>query len=234
MTNIERKRLLAIGTFMMSVALMLLVIDQYMVSGLAQNQSTHHVGERKEETSETPILKQAGPMVSSNETPWVKSGQTGNRTIMTYLRRRSYPGAPPVIPHEVDENALNKSNCQSCHEEGGYVKKFEAYAPVTPHRNDEMKQSCRQCHQPKNTDKLFRETDWKTVTPPGNERSGLSSAPPQIPHDLQYRSFCLSCHAGPAAVDSIRTDHPERSNCRQCHQPIRTPKKWSREDTKDE
>ena len=38
-----------------------------------------------------------------------------------------------------------------------------------------------------------------------------------IPHDLQLRGNCLACHAGPAAVEEIRTAHPERTNCRQCH-----------------
>jgi cytochrome c-type protein NapB len=41
--------------------------------------------------------------------------------------------------------------------------------------------------------------------------------PPPIPHDLQFRENCLACHGGPAAVAAIRTSHPERVNCRQCH-----------------
>jgi hypothetical protein len=41
--------------------------------------------------------------------------------------------------------------------------------------------------------------------------------PPSIPHDLQLRGNCLACHMGPAAVAEIRTTHPERSDCRQCH-----------------
>jgi hypothetical protein len=43
------------------------------------------------------------------------------------------------------------------------------------------------------------------------------SLPPPIPHALQSRGNCLTCHAGPAAVAEIRTSHPERADCRQCH-----------------
>ena len=32
----------------------------------------------------------------------------------------------------------------------------------------------------------------------------------------------MACHGGPAAVEEIRTTHPERGNCRQCHVPAVT------------
>jgi cytochrome c-type protein NapB len=31
------------------------------------------------------------------------------------------------------------------------------------------------------------------------------------------RENCAACHAGPAAREEIRTSHPERTRCRQCH-----------------
>jgi hypothetical protein len=31
------------------------------------------------------------------------------------------------------------------------------------------------------------------------------------------RENCRACHAGPGAVDVLRTTHPQRVSCRQCH-----------------
>ncbi len=44
-------------------------------------------------------------------------------------------------------------------------------------------------------------------------------APPTIPHTLQLWENCLTCHAGSASRVEIRTSHPERPRCRQCHVP---------------
>ena len=43
------------------------------------------------------------------------------------------------------------------------------------------------------------------------------------PHDLFFRGNCLACHSGPSAVAEIRTAHPERADCRQCHVAVRIP-----------
>ena len=59
--------------------------------------------------------------------------------------------------------------------------------------------------------------DWRPMAWPQLARTPPGSAPPPIPHDLQFRGNCLACHAGPAAVAEIRTTHPERADCRQCH-----------------
>jgi cytochrome c-type protein NapB len=40
---------------------------------------------------------------------------------------------------------------------------------------------------------------------------------PPINHDLFFRGNCLACHSGPSAVAEIRTTHPERADCRECH-----------------
>ncbi len=54
-----------------------------------------------------------------------------------------------------------------------------------------------------------------TASPPGAVRP-WAHAPPVIPHTTLMRTDCLSCH-GPAAYAGLRTDHPQRSNCVQCH-----------------
>ncbi len=39
--------------------------------------------------------------------------------------------------------------------------------------------------------------------------------PPTIPHSLQNRTNCISCHE--AEIRPPVTPHPERKNCQQCH-----------------
>jgi hypothetical protein len=53
-------------------------------------------------------------------------------------------------------------------------------------------------------------------------------APPTIPHKMLMRENCLACHSGPAAREEIRTSHPERERCRQCHVPVTTTARFSR------
>jgi cytochrome c-type protein NapB len=147
------------------------------------------------------------------------------RDLASYYSRRAYVGAPPHIPHEVSaENALEQT-CNTCHERGGYVPKWQAYAPVTPHP---QYLNCTQCHVENRTDTLFVETDWQSPPPPDLHRPALPGNPPPIPHELQLRSDCLSCHSGPHAPVAYRTSHPERLNCRQCHTPRETEETFDR------
>lgn len=138
------------------------------------------------------------------------------RALSTYYQRRAYVGAPPYIPHEIPEVAEVEENdtCLSCHGDGGYVKKWSAYAPTTPHKEFT---NCRQCHVPQTEEKEFVRVDWKSIAPPPIKRSAIAGSPPAIPHSLQLREDCLSCHSGPSAVREIRTPHPERIHCQQCH-----------------
>lgn len=141
----------------------------------------------------------------------------GGRSLEAYYGRRAYPGAPPYIPHPVaDMREIGGKTCLVCHRDGGYVAKFEAFAPPTPH--PELL-SCLQCHVPQQTEALFVASTYEAPPPPPLEQRALSSSPPLIPHDLHMRTHCLSCHAGPAAPQPIRVSHPERIYCRQCHLP---------------
>ena len=139
------------------------------------------------------------------------------RNLEEYYDNRAYDGAPPIIPHPlISEKGIGGKTCLQCHENGGYVKQFEAYAPVTPH--PELL-NCRQCHVPAKTDVLFKETNFEAKEEPGIQNAAMPGSPPTIPHSLQMRSNCLACHAGPAAPKEIRVSHPLRINCRQCHVP---------------
>jgi cytochrome c-type protein NapB len=159
------------------------------------------------------------------------------RTFGTYRLLRSYPGAPPRVPHGLTATEFRTNRCNTCHERGGFSQRFGAYAPVNPHpeweaclqchaTNDQLvglpfpqasgDDACRQCHS--GGPARFEEVgiDWRPARWPavGLRTPGVI---PTIPHDLQTRGNCLSCHMGPGAVAEIRTTHPERSNCRQCH-----------------
>ena len=140
------------------------------------------------------------------------------RSLVTYYENRAYYGAPPTIPHEVkDERNMGGKSCLKCHQNGGFVSNYNAYAPVTPH--PEMI-NCRQCHVPEKTKSLFKGTHFSKVNAPiAGTNNALDGSPPVIPHQIQMRENCLSCHAGPGAPKEVRVSHPERINCRQCHVP---------------
>lgn len=147
------------------------------------------------------------------------SADSGGRTLNEYYSLRQYPGSPPRIPHPVEPSfSKDAPDCLSCHESGGFSPEHNTFIPVTPHPE---KESCRQCHVPKpGPDKLFVAHDWVSIDPPQLGVSALGGSPPVIPHSLQLRENCISCHTGPAAVVEIRVEHSARGNCRQCHVPL--------------
>ncbi len=143
---------------------------------------------------------------------------THERSLATYYKNRAFPGAPPSIPHEIQQDGtIGENSCLKCHENGGFVDKYNAYSPVTPH--PEMV-NCRQCHVEQKTTGNFKENYFAKNNPPKvGVNNALITSPPMIPHQIQMRENCLSCHAGPSAPKEIRVTHPERVNCRQCHVP---------------
>lgn len=147
------------------------------------------------------------------------------RTLKEYYERRAYPGAPPHIPHPVTKEMRIKQNCNVCHEKGGYVPQYQAFTPVTPHPDYK---NCLQCHGLNDGKDLFKETVWEKISPPALKKSALPGGPLQVPHSLQLRQNCQACHSGPAAMVEIRSPHPERVNCIQCHTPTNTLHNFSR------
>jgi nitrate reductase (cytochrome), electron transfer subunit len=169
-----------------------------------------------------------------------RRAEAHERTLAMHRRLRAFPGAPPRIPHGLTPEEFRGGHCNTCHERGGYVERFASYAPVTPH--PEMGQClqchvpdydlvglplpdgrpdavCYQCHILDAERPLFDDLDWPEPTWPQAGRAALLGAPPAVPHSFQLRENCLACHMGAGAVEEIRTTHPERANCRQCHVP---------------
>ncbi len=165
--------------------------------------------------SESAVFERSGFALEYVDMPVDAQHQ---RTLDDYYKNRAYPGAPPSIPHPVKEKrSMGGKVCLQCHQNGGFVEKFKAYAPVTPHP---AMVNCKQCHVEQQTQAYFIDTDfYKKPAPAVGTNNALPGSPPVIPHQLQMRENCLSCHAGPAAVKELRVTHPERINCRQCHVP---------------
>lgn len=190
-----------------------------------------------------PIEAEAGvfrthPGMLAIGDPSVPRRHANPRTLQTFRARRAFPGAPPRIPHGLTSVEFQTSACNTCHERGGYSPRFGAYVPVTPHPewgaclqchvgddattgvvlpSSDPNTICRQCHDPSAVRLAVPSLQWRMAVWPQLTRRAPGGPPPPIPHDLQLRGNCVTCHAGPGAVAEIRTAHPERANCRQCH-----------------
>lgn len=131
---------------------------------------------------------------------------------------RAYDGAPPTIPHEVGSGV-----CVACHDADGADIAGIGVAPASPHEPttaDGVMRRCRQCHVPQLGRTVWVASRFSGLPQgPWRGRRASATAPPLMPHALQMRGQCLACHAGPGSRAEIRTTHPERTRCRQCHVP---------------
>jgi len=133
--------------------------------------------------------------------------------------RRAYDGAPPVIPHKNFRMA-----CTSCHDEQGVEVPDVGFAPPMPHEKTgglSAISRCAQCHVFHTTDDLFVSNSFRGLRQDLRAGTRLhDNAPPVIPHKQFMRENCAACHSGPAAREEVRTSHPERVRCTQCHVPV--------------
>ena len=168
-----------------------------------------------------PSLRPLPPATGTPDTPVdpEATGGTlggGGRSLATVGERRAYPGAPPFIPHPVVAEMATGDVCLTCHRFGGWAPRFAAWTPPTPHPD---LASCQQCHVARTVETEFRSTAWRRPEAPPVGGAALPGSTPPVPPTLQMRGDCLACHAGPAAPKEIRTTHPERVGCLQCHVP---------------
>lgn len=140
--------------------------------------------------------------------PLVQTEAERDALIEARRERRAYDGAPPTIPHAIDERSTG--SCRSCHDQG--VRVAGKSAPRIPH---EPFTNCTQCHAPRRTDSS-PPNEFSGVASPGAGTRAWPGAPPTIPHGTRMRSECMSCH-GPGGLQGIRTPHPYRESCTQCH-----------------
>jgi cytochrome c-type protein NapB len=133
--------------------------------------------------------------------------------------RRAFDGAPPVVPHPIAQDS--SAACLACHGPGLAVK--DKVASKISHA---QYLSCTQCHVPSGgtglpTSELallepIAANQFVSATPPLKGSRAWPLAPPTIPHSTLMRSDCLSCH-GPRGLFGLRTPHPDRQSCVQCH-----------------
>ena len=129
---------------------------------------------------------------------------------------RAYDGAPPVTPH-----ADFGMTCIECHNVEGRQVEDVGFSPPSPHEwtaGLSALSNCTQCHVEQVTDDAWRSNSFVGLAQdlrPGRRRA--DGAPPVMPHAAFMRENCHACHTGPAAREEIRTTHPERTQCSQCH-----------------
>ena len=141
----------------------------------------------------------------------------GQKSFALALREqnRAFNGAPPTIPHPVEQ--LSTQTCMVCHENGIKSETFRVSK-----MSHQFLANCTQCHVeavPQHmTPVNFRENLFVGMPAPTGGARAYPGAPPTIPHSTWMRVDCMSCH-GPTGLHGIRTTHPWRQNCQQCHAP---------------
>ncbi|MFA6288754.1 MAG: hypothetical protein WC661_15330 [Opitutaceae bacterium] len=135
--------------------------------------------------------------------------------------RRAYVGAPPVVPHPIDQQ--QSTSCLACHGQPTRIGTLSV-----PQISHPRYTNCIQCHAPKQgpgpdlatpppalaTPVLANTFDG--LPPPAGGTRAYAGAPPTLPHTTAMRQNCVSCH-GPGGSSAIKTPHPQRQNCVQCH-----------------
>lgn len=138
---------------------------------------------------------------------------------------RAYDGAPPTIPHAVDQRGA--PGCLSCHGQGLRVRvSGELGDKIAKPISHALYASCLQCHATRDGAGPAS-LPLELVPTPANGFQGLRSpgpgaraypgAPPQMPHKSFMRERCESCHG--VWSTGIASSHPWRQSCRQCHTP---------------
>lgn len=135
--------------------------------------------------------------------------------------RRAYDGAPPVVPHLIAQDSA--AACLACHGPGLIIKDRVASKISHPAYT-----SCTQCHVPAVGPRIPVQETALLEPITTNQFVGLNAplkgtrawpkAPPTVPHSTLMRSDCNSCH-GPQGLFGLRTPHPDRQACVQCHAP---------------
>lgn len=139
--------------------------------------------------------------------------------LITRASTRAYEGAPPLIPHPIDQTST--ASCVACHTNGKSVG-----AVTAPKMSHPLYANCTQCHVESNSSfspnaNLLTDNSFQPLRSPGPGSRAWPGAPPTMPHKTWMRQDCSSCH-GPLAQKGLQTTHPWRANCTQCHVPDAT------------
>lgn len=155
---------------------------------------------------EVPLRGRRDPVVNPHD--------SRIHSMQDRAERRAYDGAPPVMPHS--KNFAKTKDCIECHAQGMYLG--SKFARPISHA---YLINCEQCHvESKNFwldgYRLEQENSFAGLRPPEGGTRYTDLSPPVMPHGTFMRTNCAACH-GPNGYRGLRTDHPERLNCVQCH-----------------
>ena len=134
--------------------------------------------------------------------------------------RRAYDGAPPIVPHPIAQDSA--ASCLQCHRQATRIG--DVVASASPHPEYTR---CSQCHVSSkglgsrwnsSKDDLHSGNQFQGNHRPKPTEQAYEHSPKTIPHTLHMRQNCISCH-GELGTSPIRTSHPERQSCTQCHVP---------------
>lgn len=143
-------------------------------------------------------------------------------TIAQRQGTRAYDGAPPTVPHAVDQHGAPA--CLACHAEGLTVD--GRVAPMMSHARFE---SCLQCHTTSTSGpprtaglapSMSEVSSFVGLRDPEHGTRAWPGAPPTMPHRSFMREQCQSCHG--ARARGLLPGHPWRESCSQCHAPSGT------------
>jgi cytochrome c-type protein NapB len=137
---------------------------------------------------------------------------------------RAFEGAPPLVPHSIDQ--INPAACKLCHQNG-----LQVGGVVAPKMSHNLLNNCTQCHVESQNTALLSQNPPLTsnafvgLEAPGPGKRAWPGAPPTIPHATWMRQQCASCH-GVFNETGLRSSHPWRTNCMQCHAPSANLDEW--------
>jgi cytochrome c-type protein NapB len=183
------------------------------------------LGPNKDWTSTLVDLKQ--PEIDLFSKPQT-SEEARREVLAARSRRRAFEGAPPVVPHAIDQRTT--ASCLVCHGDNVAIGMSSQQVVRATKMSHHVLANCTQCHVEQHAAEL------ETLEQPANLFAGnpaplsgdraWNGAPPTVPHTTLMRETCLSCH-GPTGADPIRTTHAWRTNCLQCHAPSAVLDQWS-------
>ncbi len=166
--------------------------------------------ERRSRTELASLKSAVDPLAEIRIDPQEKRAALQQRA-----QNRAFNGAPPTIPHAIDQ--LSDASCVACHKDGVLTKSLRI-----SRMSHTFLTNCTQCHvesHPRHMPAtVFRENTFAGLPAPAAGPRAFAGAPPQIPHSTWMRSDCMSCH-GYEGRHGLRTTHPWRNSCQQCHAP---------------
>lgn len=173
------------------------------MNGKERGPNSHYVTDIANLQSHVPALTD----------PVINTEADKSATLALRASRRAYAGAPPTMPHPVDAN--NVTNCLVCHGNG-----LKIDGRIAPKMSHQTFTNCTQCHAQAGTPGMGPEfpvsNSFVGLESPSAGERAWPGAPPTMPHQMRMREDCTSCH-GVLGRPGIRTTHPWRMNCVQCH-----------------